>query len=279
MLCPIGTHPRFNPSKMSFHKTYINLPEEDRELFREIQQSALLPTLAEPGVGDLARRQRAFRKQEAIQMLDPYADILEQQIMPLLLAKKEAILAKLVSSPQDGYFYVDVCEWNTVQYACKGSELREHIASLAPQEKEWFLQGLKDRNDELKQRGWTDSRLSVKKMSADDGLIMLRPQKIERIMRKSNLGWRIAQALGPNFRPEIVLKAVSHIGAPRSKLDYIAFKGVLTLVYCPLGLERTLLKEMLATVKRQKERRAAGLLWTPQAEEVVCGGIRWYTEE
>jgi hypothetical protein len=263
---------------MSFNNTYMMMSEEDKALFREIQQAALLPTLAQPGVGDLAQRQRAFRRQEAMEMLDPYADVLEQQIMPSLLEKREELLAKLTNSQNDGYFHLEICEWNIVQYSCKGAELREHIDSLSLEERGEFLNALTERNNELTARGWIDSVVSVKKINGEAEVMMLRPQRIERIMRKSNLGWRLAQVLGPNFRPEVIFQPISHVGAPRSKLDYIALKGILTLVYCPLGLKSAPLKKMLATAKRQRERRANDALWRPEADEVVSSGLRWYQE-
>lgn len=257
---------------------FFTLPNEDRELFHEIQEAALLPTLAEPGVGNLAQRQRAFRRQEAIEMLDPYADVLEQQIMPSLIEKREELLAKLNNSQNDGYFHLKICEWNTVQYSCKGAELREHIDSLSLEERGGFLDALAARKNQLTARGWIDSVVSVKKINGEAEVMMLRPQRIERIMRKSNLGWRLAQVLGPNFRPEVIFKPLSHVGAPRSKLDYIAMKGILTLVYCPLGLQRTHLKAMLASARRQRERRANDAVLRLEADEAVTSGLRWYQE-
>ena len=261
---------------MNFKQNYMAMTEEERELFQDLQNSAVLPTLAHPGEGDLAKRHRAQRKEELKKKLEPYADVLEAQVRPTLLAKKEQILAQLEGG-QD--FTVQLCEWNFVTYRSTPNMMRASMAEMTSEERAIFSERLAERDAYIANQGWSDSLVEVRATHPQLGEVTtLPPQKLMRIFTKTNLLWRIASALGPNFTPYIVSEAVSHVGHPRDALDFVAMKSILCVKYCPAGLQATELKKLLTMAKDQKRRRVEDSIRVLSLYEQVSHGLRWCSE-
>ena len=105
------------------------LSAEDIALFQSLQASALLPTLARPGEGELMPVYQKNMRDEEFKRIEPFADLLEHDLAERLDVRKETILKQLREC-KDTVFTVDLFSWKTVIYHETSQDMRRRYATM-----------------------------------------------------------------------------------------------------------------------------------------------------
>jgi hypothetical protein len=241
------------------------LSAEDTALLESLQDTALLPAVSLQEVRELAYKKKAEQEK---QMLLTYADLLEMEILTELSLRKQSILNKLKESP-DTDFTVELLSWNTIFY-------REDLSQLLRRESLMTREELRDHTNA--KRALQESLTTLGKLSVcgtetlyDDGhetyrYISLPEVKVERIFRKTNLRYRIAMALGPNFFPYLRTKEQEGVGEDGPH-GYTGWTTTLCVRYYPMGISKNQMTSILKTLKDKKQRQEEGTYYTLQSME------------
>ena len=116
----------------SFNLPYT-LSAEDSLVFQGLQASALMHELSKPGEGELVELYKAKKRDEQKKIVEPYADILEEELTHMLQKRKDEILKQLRES-KDTSFSVDLFAWKTVLYSETLSELKARESTMTMDE-------------------------------------------------------------------------------------------------------------------------------------------------
>jgi hypothetical protein len=241
------------------------LSAEDTALLESLQDTALLSAVSLQEVRELAFQKKAEQEKK---MLLPYADLLEMEILTELSLRKQSILNKLKESPGMD-FTVELLSWNTVFY-------REDLTELLRRESLMTREELRDHNRAkrvLQESLTTFGKLSVcgtEMLHHDEyetyRYIGLPEVKVERIFRKTDLRYRIAMALGPNFFPYLCAKMQEGVSEDGPH-GYTGWTTTLCVRYYPKGLSKNQMTTILKTLKDKKQRQEEGTYYTLQSME------------
>jgi hypothetical protein len=241
------------------------LSAEDTALLESLQNTALLSETSLQEVSELAFKKKAEQEK---QMLLPYADLLEMEILTELSLRKQSILNKLKESP-DTDFTVDLLSWNTVFY-------REGLTELLRRESLMTREELRDHTNAkrvVQESLTTFGKLSVcgtEMLYHDEHetyrYISLSDVKVERIFRKTDLRYRIAMALGPNFFPYLRMKKQEDADEDGPH-GYTGWTTTLCVRYYPMGISKNQMACILKTLKDKKKRQEEGTYYTLQSME------------
>jgi hypothetical protein len=236
----------------------VKLSEEDAAVFQTLQQSALLPSLSVPGEGDLVKlyKQRQRESQECV--IEPYADILEAELLKYLKSRKEEILQKLKESSGTS-FTADLFSWNSVSYRETLTELKRREGEMTPEQLEAHYSAIRSREARIKDEGW-ETTFGVRFIRPDDEeedtWWTYHPVKVDRIFRFSDLAFRLSLALGPNFFPFTRWDVVKEGGEYVGDEAFWVYKKTLCVTYLPFGPNKGQMEKLLACAKKEAKRAA-----------------------
>lgn len=243
----------------SFNLPYT-LSAEDAALFKTIQDSALLPSLAQPGEGKMVELFKQNKKEEQKRIIAPYADLLEEQLMKMLLQRKAEILQTLKESKGTS-FSVDLFSWKTINYHESLSQLKAREADMSREERIAHYRSQNAHAAAVKETGW-ESMFGVYEEGWNgreaETMETFAPVKVDRIFRNSDLAMRISLALGPNFLPFIAWENKDHSVSMGWLQGFNVFKKTLGVRYYPFGVPKQQMKELLAVAKSEAKRFAEG---------------------
>lgn len=237
----------------SVNNLYYVLSAEDASLFASLQANAMLPSLADPGQGELAELYKQRKREEEAEALNPYTDLLEIEIKERVQARKEEILKQLKES-QGSIFTADIFSWNTVYHLESLKDKSRRLSAMTPQEVQEYVKKETQRNQQIKINGW-ESTFGVKYFQTYGSCWLYYPKKVDRIFRKTDLSNRISLALGPNFFPGIRWDHIEGAGED-SETGFSVYKKTLFVRYYPFGVNPTQMMKLLATAKKDMERKA-----------------------
>jgi hypothetical protein len=234
------------------------LSAADAALFQSLQASALLPTLARPGEGELMEVYKQKKRDEEFKKVEPYADLLELKLTEQLEAHKETILQQLRES-KDAQFTVDLFSWNTVHYYETAQSMRERYAEMEDGHTALTLENRR-RAILIKDNKW-ESTFGVESEATWGGGVWdtywcYAPIKVDRIFRHSDLAMRLSLKLGPNFFPSFRWSRVEDAGDD-SDHGFTVYKKTFYVRYYPLGVSKYQMDKLLATAKKEAARVAA----------------------
>lgn len=241
----------------------FTLSPSEMALFQRLQNDALLPTLANPGVGELVELFKAYRREEQRTKMEPYADLLELELKEMLVERKDSILKQLRDS-KGSSFYADLFSWKTVIYNESLSDYTRRLADMTPDQKS--DNGFEQRRRRLyiEDMGWESmfgaetSYFSRWNPEEDESYWAHYPVKVDRIFRNSDLAERLSLALGPNFFPIYTSEPVEGAGDD-SEFGYRVYKKTLSVRYYPFGVSKAQITKLLSVAKKQSDRAYQGL--------------------
>jgi hypothetical protein len=257
----------------------FTLSAEDLALFRELQSNALFTALATPLMNPVAEVVKQKHKETERDRLEPYADIL----LPILLAKiklqSDESLAELMEAAKKGApLEVNSLWWNTVIYNRSLTEKQRAESVMTYEERRAASLREHDLRDELRASG-SEHMVGIRTPSYgyeeyDAENYTLWPVKVDRILRVTDLRYRLALALGPNFFPSI--RWAEEVNRVEGEEGHSVRRKELVFRYYPFGLDKFKMKTMLAAFKRQKQREADGLIATLGVHDwVECEKGEW----
>lgn len=236
------------------------LTAEDAALFQSLQASALLPTVARPGEGELMPVYQKKMRDEEFKRIEPFADLLEHDLAERLELRKESILKQLRES-KDTLFMVDLFSWKTVAYSETSQDMRRRYAAMEDG-RSALIQENRRRAILIEDNKW-ETTFGVQSANpyswdySDEPYWTYYPRKVDRIFRNSDLAMRLSLKLGPNFFPFTRWERVEGAGDD-SEYGYSVYKKTLYVRYYPLGVSQMQLTKLLAVAKKQKERMSLG---------------------
>jgi hypothetical protein len=235
------------------------LSAEDAAVFQRLQSSALLPTLAVPGQGELVKSYKKNKREEERKKVEPHADLLEIKLFAMLEARKESILAQLRETTST-IFKVGLFSWNTVHYPETLTELKRRVSEMTPLERaDW--EGKRHLQEAIIHGSRLESKFGVEYRHSEDDwrgeeytYWMHHPMKVDRIFRNSDLAMRLSLALGPNFFPSYSWEDIT---PPSLSADGIrVYNKTLNVTYFPFGVSKAQMTKLVAVAKRDQERAA-----------------------
>jgi hypothetical protein len=255
----------------SLYNLSIKLSAEDAALFKELQESALLPTLATPGEGELVKvyKEEMRKKQEAL--MAPYADILEAELLRFLSERKDNILQQLREDKDKG-FSVELFSWKAIEYYESLTDLKRRQSMMTKEQLREHTREVMTRQEYIEQNQ-LESTFGVERQEYDycdepTTFWAMYPVKVDRIFRFSDLATRLSLALGPNFFPYISYQYASPSYAAERE-GYNAIKKTLCVRYYPFGVSKSQMDRLLACAKSEAKRKAEGqksvLGWSEEA--------------
>lgn len=237
----------------------LNLSNEDHALFKSLQGSCLFPSLAVPGSGEMVNLYKTKKREEERKFIEPYADLLEDELVKMLKRRKAIIYEELLNS-KDTSFTVELFSWKTVSYHEPIWVLNERVSKMTCDEelihdlREW------DRKSSIKSNEWeTMFGTQMGSSEADELDWIHSPVKVDRIFRHSDLGMRLSLALGPNFLPHEKWESIFYMdGLPGVGNGYTVYKKTLYVSYHPFGINKRQLKNILEVARKERERLEKG---------------------
>ncbi len=243
----------------SLYNLSVKLSAEDVAVFQCLQATALLPSLAQPGEGELVALYKQKQRETQQAAMEPYADILETELLKCLEARKAQIYTKLMES-KGASFEVELFKWKTVKYRETLTELKQRESEMTTERLREHHSFLRNRSARLEQLGY-ESMFSAEKSEVYDGeeetYTTLYPVKVDRIFRFTDLALRLSLALGPNFYPYTAWKAME--GESEEGEDgYTVFTKTLCVRYYPYGVSKFQMEKLLTCAKKDAKRKAEG---------------------
>jgi hypothetical protein len=241
----------------------------DAALFESLQASAMLPSLAQPGKGELAKLYKKAMKEKEKVFLKPYADVLEVTLLDMLTDKTESILQQLKES-KGIVFTAKLFTWKTVSYNETLNELKRRESLMTSDEYKDHVLAKFTEQEEIVMNGWESSFGAKGVYYGEETYDALSPIKVDRIFRNTDLADRISLALSPNFTPFFSYKEVV------VAKDFTVFKKSLCISYHPFGLKKADMQKMLLTAKTQSERIAKGTVFQLSEGEYPIGHVELF---
>lgn len=267
----------------------VKLNAEDKAVFQSLQASALFPSLASPGEGELVALYKQKDREFKEKRLEPYADILEAELTKYLTERKDDIYQKLLKSETNS-FVVELFSWKTIKFNESLTQLRRRESLMTSEQLREHRAAIWARNERIRNDD-IENTFSVERTEVYDGeeetSWTLYPEKVEKIFRFTDLALRLSLFLGPNFYP---FTTAEYSDEERMMGDngYSVFKKTLYVRYYPFGVGKQQMDKLLACAKKEAKRKAEGaktcLRWgeygvghsslnTPPAEPVsLLGG-------
>jgi hypothetical protein len=236
-----------------------SLSVADAELFKSLQQSALLPSLASPGEGELAQLHKAAKKEEQRKTFEPYADILVKHIVDKVREDKTSILEQLKKNP-GGSMVAPLFTWHTVYYNESLSQMAKRRSTMSPSELFEFYADQRKRTIEINSKRW-ETEMSVYESVYDyylrdtEETYSMYPAKINKVFQVTDVAERVSLALGPCFYPYTVWEPLEGLGDDDPETGFSVFKRTLYVRYHPYGVTPEKMKTLLKTARTQAERK------------------------
>lgn len=257
----------------------FKLSESDSALFRELQDAALLSTLITPAYNEIASLVIKKKGEQERDITEPYADVIFPVLLQRIKITLEESLADLREAAKKGEpLDIPSLWWNTVRYDESLTEKKRRESTLPHAERLQLRNTEYDRREGF-QRDGSEHMVGVARSPTygydeDSEDYSLWPIKVERILRFSDLMYRLAMALGPNFFPMIQweeqVKRVEGVGS------YSVWRKQLVFRFYPFGLDKGKMTTILDAYKRQKQREAEGKIRTLASYEWVdCQAGEW----
>ena len=236
-----------------------------------LKDSTLLDSLASQSIlgevskshGDLHALYKMHKAHETQEMLAPYVDILEDELVAILKAEKDKLIAQLKNCTSSD-IEVDLFSWNTVQWNESLSALQRRVAKMTPEERVEHSKKKKAQYKMIKEKGWeTKFGILHDTWEADDiswaqeaySYYSYPPKKVDFIFRHSDLAQRLVLALGPNFSTWTNSTRIATVGEYFEENSFFVLKNTLVLRYHPYGLKHQDLNKLLNVAKVQERRR------------------------
>lgn len=244
----------------SFNLPYT-LSAEDAALFSSLTSSALLPSLAKPGEGEMVELFKQRKKEEQKQLVLSHADILEDELKKMLEKRKEDILQQLRESKGTA-FSVDLFAWSTVAYHESLSQLKQRQSEMTYDQRMAHYAAQREKDQLIRENKWetmfSTEYSHVYGYDEDAETDVTRsPMKVDRIFRCSDLAMRLSLALGPNFFPYTRWEYVDGRDS-YAKEGFSVYKKVLGVRYHPFGVSQTQMRQLLAVAKSEASRLEKG---------------------
>lgn len=256
----LSTLPLFLPT-VTMASLSFKLNAEDLAVFQGLQASALLPSLAQPGEGELVELFKQRKREEHKKQMEPYADYLEHELTKKLEARKASILDELKSSKGTS-FSVKLFQWKTVLYHESLDSMRRRATEMTPEQLRLHSMQMQARRNTIEENGW-ESMFGVEYLPSygydeDYGTQWVKyPVKVDRIFRQSDLALRLSLKLGPNFFPYTDWETVEDAG-DESEHGYKVYTKTLCVRYYPFGVNKDQMTRLLAVAKNQANRMTMG---------------------
>lgn len=257
---------------------------QDAALFKSLQDHAILQEAAKPGQGPLAGLFKEMKRSEQKMAMEPYADLLEAQLMVNLWDRKSEILEELKKSKSTQLFSAKLFSWNSVNYYESILDRDRRVSAM--DDAEWAEEQRKryEMENRIRRNNWETMFRVEKTIFIDDEYSpeqvreqtydSMFPVKVDRIFRQTDLAKRLSLALGPNFYPYISWAAVE--GARESGDEdgcggFQVYKKTLCVRYYPFGVPKKQLEELLKVHREQTARKAEGKIRALAIDEVPRG--------
>jgi hypothetical protein len=240
------------------------LSAEDTALFQSLQASALLPTLARPGRGEMVELFKQRKREEHKKAVESYADLLEIELVKMLEERKASILQQLKDS-KGSSFTAKLFSWKTVSYHESLTELQRRKSEMTADQMAQHPLLMRERRIEIMENQW-ESYFSVEATQGyynphgyveEETYSTHYPMKVDRIFRHSDLAMRLSLKLGPNFYPFIKWDRVEGAGAEGDH-GFSVFVKTLSVRYNPFGVNKEQMMKLLAVAKTEAQRAALG---------------------
>lgn len=242
------------------------LSSKDTERLQELQASCLLPSIAVPGKGELVSMFKFMKSNEMRVQMQPFADLLEFELLKMLATMKDRILDDLAKGPSSR-MTATLFSWKTVEYIETFGEMKLR-ESMMSEEKLALHRLFKAMQAEmLKANGYETgfgTKVSYPHYNQEEYWLHYK-KNVEAIFRYSDLALRLSLALGPNFYPFISSEYVE--GGDPSLGGYRVKKQTLSVQYYPFGVKKNQMLRLLQVDAEQKAR----LRTTYQVNEVGYG--------
>lgn len=242
----------------------FNLSAADAVFFQSLQANCLLPQLATPGEGELVELFKQKKKAEQKELMAPYTDLLEAEILAELGNRKQTILAKLKESESTS-FAVELFSWNTVNYRESLQELKRRTSAMTSAERCDYQLEKYNQDSLFETNGWESNFGTTVHHVDEDGEAQsyygYYPVKVDRIFRNSDLHLRVSLALGPNFFPFLRYALVKEADADDPQ-GYSVVKKTLCVRYYPFGVIKEHMTRLLDVAKAKATRSAEGKVTT-----------------
>lgn len=237
-----------------------SLSSADAALFKSLQKSALLPTLATPGAGELVALYKTAKAEEQRKTFEPYADILVKHILDKVREDKASILEQLKKNPGDSMI-APLFTWHTVRYNESLSELAKRRSAMTLTQIRELYATQRERAVKIHDKQW-ETELTVSESVYDyylrdmEETYSMVPAKINKIFQVTDVAQRVSLALGPCFYPFTSWEAVSGLGDDDVRNGFTVFKRTLYVRYYPYGVSSEQMKKLLEVARRQAERKS-----------------------
>ena len=231
-----------------------DLSLSDARLVRSINARSILGE-ATSSTGDLYMLYKQHKDRETQEMLNRYVDILEDELVAILKAGKDNLLAELKKCTTSN-MQVDLFNWNTVVWYETLTELKWRVAQMSPEQRTEHDAKKKAQYALIEEMGW-ETKFGVKRVPWDlqQPTLAYTKEKVDFIFRHSNLAQRLVLALGTNFSTFIKCSRVHDEGEYGELNRFSVYKKTLVLKYHPYGLNYHQMNHLLNVAKVEKERR------------------------
>jgi hypothetical protein len=189
------------------------------------------------------------------------ADLLEIKLAEMIREKKDEILKQLRESKGTD-FKAALFSWNTVIYRETLQEVKLRESDLT---REQLLDAVIKRNERratIEANNW-ESTFGVKHTTYnsyygdEDEFWTHYPKKIDQIFRCTDLAMRLSLILGPSFFPFTALEQIEGAGEEGDQ-GFGVYKKTLYARFYPFGLSKAQMTKLLATARKDAERKATG---------------------
>ena len=236
------------------------LNPEQYALFVNLQTSALLPQLAQPGAGELVELFKVAKKEEQRKTFEPYADILEAHILEKVRSKLPSILEQLKQHP-GSVMTTELFTWQTVTYHESLTSLIKRQSAMTSEELRAYNVAAAERSQKIKNNRW-ESEVSIIDSvydyytERDEETYSLYPAKINKVFQTTDLAQRVALSLGPCFTPFIEWDLVEGLGED-GPTGFSVYKRTLSVRYHPFGMSHSQMMALLKVAKSKADRASA----------------------
>lgn len=242
-----------------------NLSHSDNILMNSLTTNSILGEMSRED-GHLFYLHKLNKTAEDAKRMEPYADILEDELVAMLKAGKDNLVAELKKC-KSADIQIPLFNWNTVIWHESLHELNSRRAKMTAEERKdshetkWAQEEMIDRNKWETKFSVINETLEYD-ASVDDMVEYFYhtyyPMKVDRIFKQTDLAQRLALALGPNFSTYTRTTSLENAGDKREIGGFSVLKKTLYLKYHPYGLPYNLFQPFLQIAKVQEDRKNKG---------------------
>ncbi len=255
-----------------------SISSADALLISSINKGSLLGN-AGLAYNELFSLHKANKRTEDIKVVEPYADLLEDELVSKLQEKKDTILAafkKCTSSDLE----VPLFSWKSIRWNESLSNREWRRAQMTAEELAADSILKYDQENKIELNDW-ETKFGVKHYSwqydeyeedtVEHSHFVHYPMKVDRIFRTSDLAHRISLHFGVNFYTYVKQDFLGGLGDEDMTTGFNVVKRTLVLKYLPYGPSHGQMQRLLQVARTQKERKDNGERATLMRNETVFG--------